>query len=131
MSTILAVESEPDLLVTYYRLLTREGYRVVTAPSRTHGLLALDREPPDLVIVTLSLRDGSGLDVIQAARELEPPAAAILVSRFTVEAFRQAAREAGAAFLAKPFETAALLDLVRSLLPIPSRPVAAAAAGES
>ena len=121
MSTILAVESEPDLLVTYSRLLIREGYRVVTAPSRTDGLLALDRERPDLVIATLSLRDGSGLDVIQAARKLEPPVAAILASRFTVEAFRHAAREAGAAFLSKPFETAALLDLVRSLLPIPSR----------
>jgi response regulator receiver domain-containing protein len=81
-ASILAVDSEPDLLVTYYRLLTREGYRVVTAPSRTGGLLALDRERPDLVIVTLSLRDGNGLDVIRAARELEVPAAAILVSRF-------------------------------------------------
>jgi DNA-binding response OmpR family regulator len=130
VSTIVAVDSEPDLLVTYSRLLTREGYRVVAAPSRIGGLLALDREVPDLVIVTLSLRDGSGLDVIRAARELETPAAAILVSRFSVEAFRQAAHDAGAAFLAKPFETAVLLNLVRSLLPIPSRPVPAAA-GES
>ena len=121
MSTILAVESEPDLLVTYYRLLTREGYRVVTVPSRTHALLVLDRERPDLVIATLNLRDGSGLDVIQAARKLEPRVAAILASRFAVEVFRHAAREAGAAFLAKPFETAVLLDLVRSLLPIPSQ----------
>ena len=125
VSTILAVDSEPDLLVTYSRLLTREGYRVVALPSRIGGLLALDREAPDLVIVTLSLRDGSGLDVIRAARELETPAAAILVSRFSVEAFRQAARDVGAAFLVKPFETAVLLNLVRSLLPIPSRPVPA------
>jgi hypothetical protein len=75
------ISSLGDLLVTYYRLLTRQGYRVFTAPSRTRGLLALDREPPALVIVTLSLRDGNGLDVIRAARELEAPAAAILVSR--------------------------------------------------
>ena len=117
VSTVLAVDSEPDLLVTYYRLLTRQGYRVITAPSRTQGLLALDREPPVLVIVTLSLRDGNGLDVIRAARELEAPAAAILVSRFNNERFRQAAQEAGAAFLSKPFETTALMDLVRSLAP--------------
>jgi CheY-like chemotaxis protein len=84
-STILAVDTEPDLLVTYYRLLTREGYRVVTATSRTLGLLALDREPPDLVIVTLSLRDGNGLDVIRAARDRQTPAAAILISRFSAD----------------------------------------------
>ena len=129
VSTILVVDSEPDLLVTYSRLLTREGYRVVAAPSRIGGLLALDREAPDLVIVTLSLRDGSGLDVIRAARELETPAAAILVSRFTAEACRRAAQDAGAVFLAKPFETAVLLNLVRSLLPIPSRQVPTAAGG--
>lgn len=117
VSTVLAVDSEPDLLVTYYRLLTRQGYRVITAPSRTRGLLALNREPPALVIVTLSLRDGNGLDVIRAARELKVSAAAILVSRFNNERFRQAAQEAGAAFLSKPFETTMLMDLVRSLAP--------------
>lgn len=117
VSTVLAVDSEPDLLVTYYRLLTRQGYRVITAPSRTRGLLALNREPPALVIVTLSLQDGNGLDVVRAARELKVPAAAILVSRFNNERFRQAAQEAGAAFLSKPFETTMLLDLVRSLAP--------------
>jgi DNA-binding response OmpR family regulator len=126
-ASILAVDSEPDLLVTYYRLLTREGYRVVTAPSRTGGLLALDRERPDLVIVTLSLRDGNGLDVIRAARELEVPAAAILVSRFSGERFREAAHHAGAAFLAKPFETAALLEMVRATVPLSSRPVSTSA----
>lgn len=127
VSTVLAVDSEPDLLVTYYRLLTREGYRVITAPSRTRGLLALDRESPALVIVTLSLRDGNGLDVIRAARELEAPAAAILISRFNNERFRQAAQEAGAAFLSKPFETTTLMDLVRSLAPTtqPARPTEA------
>jgi DNA-binding response OmpR family regulator len=126
-ATILAVDGEPDLLVTYYRLLTREGYRVVTAPSRTGGLLALDRDPPALVIAALSLRDGNGLDVIRAARELGIPAAAILVSKFNSERFRQAAQDAGAAFLAKPFETVALLELVRSILPPSPRPVSAAA----
>lgn len=127
VSTVLAVDSEPDLLVTYYRLLTRQGYRVITAPSRAQGLLALDREPPALVIVTLSLRDGNGLDVIRAARGSEAPAAAILVSRFSNERFRQAAQEAGAAFLSKPFETTALMDLVRSLAPTaePARPTGA------
>jgi DNA-binding response OmpR family regulator len=119
VSTVLAVDSEPDLSVTYYRLSTREGYRVITAPSRTRGLLALDREPPALVIVTLSLRDGNGLDVIRAARESEAPAAAILVSRFNNERFRQAAQEAGAA--------TTLMDLVRSLAPTtePARPTEA------
>jgi DNA-binding response OmpR family regulator len=117
--TVLAVDREPDLLATYYRLLTREGYRVITAPSRTTGLVAVERERPHLVLADLELPDGDGLDVIRAARTLAPPVPAIVVSRFGGEPYRWAALAAGAsAFVPKPFESAALLDLVRSHLPI-------------
>jgi DNA-binding response OmpR family regulator len=118
--TVLAVDDQLDLLATYYRLLTRRGYRVVTAPSRTTGLATVERERPQLVIAALSLPDGDGLDVIRAARMLAPPAPVIVVTRFSGEPYRQSAQAAGASgFLSKPFESAALLDLVRSHLPIP------------
>src|SRR5579864_4445128 len=118
--TVLAVDDELDLLATYYRLLTRGGYRVITTPSRTTGLVAVERERPRLVIADLHLPDGDGLDVIRAARLLTPPASAIVVTRFSGEPYRRAAQAAGASgFLSKPFESAALLDLVRSHLPIP------------
>lgn len=121
--TILAVDGELDLLATYYRLLTRGGYRVFTAPSRTTGLVAVERERPQLVISALYLPDGNGLDVIRAARTLVPPAAAIVVTRFGEEPSRWAAHAAGASeFVPKPFESATLLDLVRSHLPIPPPP---------
>lgn len=117
--TVLAVDDQLDLLATYYRLLTRRGYRVVTAPSRTTGLAAVERERPQLVIADLYLPDGDGLDVIRAARTLAPPAPVIVVTRFSGESYRLSAQVAGASgFLSKPFESAALLDLVRSHLPI-------------
>ena len=93
---------------------------MITAPSRTTGLAAVERERPQLVIADLYLPDGNGLDVIRAARTLVPPAAAIVVTRFGGEPSRWAAQAAGASgFLSKPFESAGLLDLVRSHLPIP------------
>jgi DNA-binding response OmpR family regulator len=117
---ILAVDEELDFLATYYRLLTRGGYRVFTAASRMTGLVAVERERPQLVIADLYLPDGDVLDVIRAARMLAPPAPVIVVTRFSGESYRQSAQAAGASgFLSKPFESAALLDLVRSHLPIP------------
>lgn len=117
---ILAVDEELDLLATYYRLLTRGGYRVFTAASRMTGLVAVERERPQLVISDLYLPDGDGLDVIRAARTLAPPVPAIVVTRFSGEPQWRSAQAAGASgFLSKPFESAALLDLVRSHLPIP------------
>lgn len=117
--TILAVDDHLDLLATYYRLLSLGGYRVVTAPTRATGLAALERERPKLVISDVRLQDGDGLDVIRAARALVPPAATIVVTGFGSEAYREAARAAGAfEFLLKPFQTVTLIDLVRMHAPV-------------
>jgi DNA-binding response OmpR family regulator len=77
---VLLVEDEEDLAKSYERLLRRRGYRIVWAGSRGGGLLALQREPPSLVITDLRLRDGDGLDVVRAARLLPDPAPARRVS---------------------------------------------------
>lgn len=118
--TVLTVDPQEDLLEAYYRLLSRRGYRVVTALTRAAGLLAVEREAPRLVISDLRLPDGDGLDIVRAARSAVPPAPAIVVSGLSTEPYRRAAIAAGAsAFLPKPFATAALLDLIQSHVPIP------------
>jgi len=118
--TVLTVDPQEDLLATYYRLLSRRGYRVITAPTRAAGLLAVEREAPRLVLSDLRLPDGDGLDIVRAARSRVPPPLAIVVSGLSAEPYRLAAIAAGASdFLPKPFETAALLDLIQSHVPIP------------
>ncbi len=118
--TVLTVDPQADLLVTYYRLLSRRGYRVITAPTRAAGLLAVEREAPSLVISDLRLPDGDGLDIVRAARSRVPPALAIIVSGVSAAPYRRAALAAGASdFLPKPFAAGALLDLIQSHLPIP------------
>ncbi len=118
--TVLTVDPQEDLLATYYRLLSRRGYRVITAPTRAAGLLAVEREAPRLVISDLRLPDGDGLDIVRTARAWVPPALAMVVSGLSDAPYRRAAIAAGASdFLPKPFETAELLDLIRSYVPIP------------
>ena len=117
MNRILVVEDEADLVVTYDRLLRREGYRVVTAASLAEGLKAIESSPPALVISDLRLPDGDGLGIIRAARSLDPPAPVIVVTAFASRAARDAALASGAsAFLAKPFPASALLRLVHDEL---------------
>ena len=56
--SVLVVDDEADLLVTYERLVRRWGYRVSAAASLATGLLALERDRPDLVIADLRLPAG-------------------------------------------------------------------------
>ena len=74
------------------------------------GVAAVVRERPDLVISDLRLPDGSGLDVVRAARSMPEPPSVIVVTGYPSAETRQAALAAGATtFLAKPFAAAGLL----------------------
>ncbi len=117
MNHILIVEDERDLAVTYERLLRRAGHPVQARRSRAEGLRCLAADPPRLVIADLRLPDGDGLDVIRAARALDPLLPVIVITAFASRAAREAAVASGAsAFLAKPFRTAEFASLVESLL---------------
>jgi len=112
---VLVVDDEMDFLATYERLLRRQGYEVVVATSRAAGLAAVGREHPHLIISDIRLPDGSGLDVIRAAREESNPPVVIVVTGYPSDETRRAALAAGAtAFLAKPFVATALLDAIRA-----------------
>ena len=115
--SVLVVEDEADLLITYERLLRRWGYRVTSAASVAAGLLALERDCPDLVIADLRLPDGDGFQLVRAPRAAPRPMPIIIVTGVPSEDRRRAAMTAGAAaFLAKPFRTSTLQQFVQSAL---------------
>ena len=115
---ILVVDDEADFLATYERLLRRQGYHVVVATTRAAGVAAVASEHPDVVISDLGLPDGSGLDVVRAARNMPEPPSVIVITGYPSVETRHAALAAGAtAFLAKPFAAAELVAAIRSSLP--------------
>jgi len=117
LKRVLVVDDEGDFLTTYERLLRHHGFHVIVATTRADGVAAVMRERPDLVISDLRLPDGSGLDVVRAARSMPAPPSVIVVSGYPSTDTRQSALAAGAtAFLAKPFAAAALLAAIRSSL---------------
>lgn len=117
LKRVLVVDDEGDFLTTYERLLRRHGFQVIVARTRAEGVAAVVRERPDLVISDLRLPDGSGLDVVRAARSMPEAPSVIVVTGFPSADTRQSALAAGAtAFLAKPFAAAGLLAAIRSSL---------------
>jgi CheY-like chemotaxis protein len=60
---ILIVDDEPSILATMAPLLRGRGYEVATATSGHAALDAVDRQPPQLVILDLGLPDLDGVEV--------------------------------------------------------------------
>lgn len=114
---ILLVDDEPDLLTTCERLLRRAGYEVVSVGSVYAAVATLHARSPRLVVSDVGLPDGTGLEVVRAARALAPPAAAIVMTGQPSSQGRREALDAGAAaYLSKPFSTAGFTSLVEQVL---------------
>ncbi|HKD99386.1 MAG TPA: sigma-54 dependent transcriptional regulator [Planctomycetota bacterium] len=85
--------------------LERVGHSCEVADGRAAALAALDRSRFDVVLTDLVMRDGSGLDVLRAARERDPEAAVVLVTGHgTVESAVAAMKEGAVDYLAKPVQ---------------------------
>lgn len=115
MTKILVVEDEPAIAESIAYFLRRDGYTAVTAPT----LAAADRElgGADLVILDLMLPDGSGFELLVAARKKPDPPAIIVLSSRDGEADRVAALETGADdYVTKPFSPREIVARVRAVL---------------
>jgi DNA-binding NarL/FixJ family response regulator len=74
------------------------------------------RMKPDLIIISLKLRGGSGLRLLKLLRTKFPDIKAILLTGDTTEVL-DAAKHGEALLLAKPINRARLLELAHSLVP--------------
>jgi DNA-binding NarL/FixJ family response regulator len=86
------------------------------ASTRAAGLLALGQPPADVLLIDLGLPDGSGIDVIRAARNKWPTCAVMVCTTFGDEAHVMKSIEAGASgYLLKDGEPGDMLAEIRSL----------------
>jgi CheY-like chemotaxis protein len=78
VATVLLVTGDDDLRVVAARILTREGYRVVTAPHSGHALLAGRTSGPiDILVTEMSMHEMSGPALAEQLRRLHPDLCAL------------------------------------------------------
>lgn len=103
---VLIVDDDIQIVDLLEELLEDEGYLVERAYDGVSALVAIERDPPDLVLsdVMMPRLDGVGLAAEVRKRDMDIP---IILMSAAVEARR--VREP---FLAKPFDIDVLLDLI-------------------
>ncbi len=62
---LLIVDDEESIRLLYQQEFTDEGYDVVLASSGEEALKVLNREPVDLVILDIRMKEMSGLEALQ------------------------------------------------------------------
>jgi two-component system cell cycle sensor histidine kinase/response regulator CckA len=117
----LVVEDEAAVRLVLARALTRVGWRVLAAETAESALemlrssAELPESQPSVVISDVVMPGMDGPTLVRAVRRICPGIPAVLVSGYAEPVLRQDLAAADIAFLAKPYATAELLDLVARL----------------
>ncbi len=118
-SRILVVDDEPGLRYVLEVTFKRQGHEVVSVPGVRAALEAVRQNPQPfpLVLTDLVMPDGSGIDVLSAAKERSPATEVIVMTAHsTVEAAIEAMRRGAYDFVTKPFSPAEIAAIAEKAL---------------
>src|SRR5215469_3489201 len=114
---VVVVDDEPEITELVKAYLEREGLMVETCGNVAEAVAALERFGPDLLVLDVTLPDGSGLDVLRAASSPNARIPTIMLTARGDEADRVVGLELGADdYVTKPFSPRELTARVRALL---------------
>jgi len=114
---VCIVDDDASLRRSLRNLLMSVGFRVETFESAEAFLEVIHRDGIGCVVLDVRMAGMSGLDLLRHLVATGSRIRAIILTAHADDETRRRALEAGAvAFLEKPFQSAALLDAVRTAL---------------
>lgn len=111
---ILVVDDEPTICSMMNVFLTQIGYEVRTVNSGDDAITAFDNDPPDMVLLDISMPGMRGIDVLQLMKNRKANCGIIMLSAYGDDQTIQEAMDMGAyCYIQKPME---LMDLKQRLV---------------
>jgi len=116
MAVVLVVDDEFGIVKLLEEVLTDEGHRVVIATNGQQALERAAREKPSLVVSDFMMPVMDGAALVNAMRADPPLADVPVIIMSSIPEATVAERSPGyAAFVRKPFNIFAVVDLVAKL----------------
>jgi len=117
---VLIVDDDARLREFVRVNLEAEGYEVREAGSAKAGLEALDREPPDLILLDVMMPRVDGWEMLKRVQERHGVGSipVIMFSGKADEGAAEAADRGAHGFIGKPFDPRALIESTKQLLPV-------------
>jgi len=111
---VLIVDDETAILDTLRILLKREGFAVETAVGGQQGIDRMHESKPDVMLTDVRMPGVGGLEVLLAARELDPSLPVILMTaQASLQTAIRAVNEGAYYYIQKPFANDELVAIVR------------------
>ncbi len=101
--TILLVEDNLQVTTFNTKLLEREGYNVISAPTLAIAKVKVETEHPDIIVLDIGMPDGSGLNFLRKLREYSSIPVLLLTGYSRDEDVVSGFRSGCDDYLAKPY----------------------------
>ena len=109
---ILVVDDEPAIVSLLSTILREKEWDVTEAHSGTEGIEKLEGERYDVILTDLMMPGDSGIDLLHAAKEIQPDVEVILMTGYaTTDTAIEAMRGGAFHYVVKPFKTDEVVNL--------------------
>jgi signal transduction histidine kinase/DNA-binding response OmpR family regulator len=110
---VLVVDDEPSVVEVFEEFLEAQGYTLTLAASGEDAVRRLPECRPDIILTDLNLPGLSGLEVMRAAKSIDPEVCVVVVTGYAsastaIDALRQGAYD----YVTKPFDLGDVLQIV-------------------
>ncbi|PYS24882.1 MAG: Fis family transcriptional regulator [Acidobacteria bacterium] len=117
MARLLIVDDELSMRQFLTHLFQRDGHAIRVAENGRQAMAMLREQPADVIISDVKMPDMGGIDLLRAARELQPEIEVIMMTAFANEQTAHEAFLLGAFdFVHKPFDNNLLKEKVARAL---------------
>ena len=82
MSLVILIDDDKQLCTSFLKILRQEDYTTVAAHTGLEGIVLVERNRPDLVILDIRLPDMSGLEVFERIHRSCPKIPVIIITAY-------------------------------------------------
>ena len=100
---ILVIDDEPDIGWLFSKILSEEGYKVLTSLNGEEGISKIKKEKPDLIFLDLKLPGMDGIEILKEIRTIDKDLLVIVLTAYeTVKTAVEAMKLGAFDYLSKP-----------------------------
>jgi DNA-binding NtrC family response regulator len=116
-AVILIVDDEENLLLLLEKILSKQGYQVVTAQNSHDALALAEKRPFQLAILDIKMFPMDGMGLLDEIKSRCPSTPVIMVTAYpTVDTRNECLKKGASTYLTKPVDIQELKSTVASLL---------------
>jgi DNA-binding response OmpR family regulator len=115
--TVLVIDDDQPTLDLMVKILSKSGYRVLTAGTATAGRDILAEQPIDMLLCDVDLPDLNGFELMKEVKRQSPQVAVVMMTGFADTFTIKDALVAGAdEYITKPFKQYEVTAVVQRAL---------------